>query len=98
MHLIQIENVLEEKAKQMGKVHSHEKVDILNIQMRQGEFIPEHNVNNVAVVTVRKGKVRFNVEGVDHLLTAQDVLILDPLEMHSLEALEETEIVVVKVN
>lgn len=98
MHLIEIENILDQQAKKMDRVHAHGAVDILNIQMRKGEFIPEHTVNNVAVVTVRKGKVRFNVEGVDNILTSTSVLVLDPGEKHSLEALEETEIVLVKVN
>lgn len=49
------------------------------------------------IVTVRSGSVLFNVEGVDTKLTTNDVLVMDPLENHSLTALTDVDIVVTKL-
>lgn len=97
MEKLEIVSVLEQQAKKMGKVFSHEKFDILNIQLKQGESIPEHNVNNVAVVIVRKGTVTFDVESTEVSLKDTDLLIFDPLEMHSLVAVTDVDIVVLKL-
>lgn len=96
MQKLQIASVLAEQAKKMGKVLEHEQFDLLNVQLRAGEEIPAHNVKNTAIVIVRKGDVVFNVEGEDVALTAEDVLLFEPLEMHSLKAVTEVDIIVVK--
>ena len=97
MKKLQIASVLAEQAKKMGKVLEAEQFDLLNVQMRAGEEIPAHNVNNTAIVIVRKGEVLFNVEGEDVLLKNEDVLLFEPLEMHSLKAITEVDLVVVKL-
>ncbi|MEC1179024.1 cupin domain-containing protein [Metasolibacillus meyeri] len=97
MQKLEVANVLAEQSKKMGKVFSHDKFDVLNIQLKQGEAIPEHSVNNVAVIIVRKGTVHFDVEGKEVMLTDEDVLIMEPLEMHSLKAITDVDIVVLKL-
>ena len=55
------------------------------------------------IVIVRNGEVVFNVEGEDVTLTNEDVLLFDPLEMHSLKALKalkavtNVDLVIVKI-
>lgn len=46
-----------------GEVLEQEQFDLLNVQLRAGEEIPAHSVNNTAIAIVRKGDVVFNVEG-----------------------------------
>ena len=96
MQKLQIASVLAEQAKKMGRVLEHGQFDLLNVQLRAGEEIPAHSVNNTAIVIVRKGEVVFNVEGEDVTLTAEDVLLFEPNEMHSLKAITEVDILVVK--
>lgn len=98
MQRITVPNEILEKNQKISRYLTTEKVDILNIQMRAGETIPAHHVPNVVVIVVRKGEVTFNVEGVDHRLTNDDVLVFDPLEDHSLEAHTDVEIVVLKIH
>ena len=97
MQKLQIASVLAEQVKKMGKVLDQEQFDLLNVQLRAGEEIPAHSVNNTAIAIVRKGDVVFNVEGEDVALTAEDVLIFEPNEMHSLKAVTEVDIIVVKL-
>ncbi|MER1986444.1 MAG: AraC family ligand binding domain-containing protein [Solibacillus sp.] len=87
-----------ERSKKIGRILLTEKIDVLNIQLRAGETVAEHNVPNTVVVVVRRGEVIFNVEGVDYHLTNEDVLALDPFENHSLEAVTDVEIVVLKIH
>ena len=65
--------------------------------MRAGESIPTHNAPGTVIVTVRSGSVLFNVEGVDTKLTTNDVLVMDPLENHSLTAVTDVDILVTKL-
>ena len=97
MKKLQIANVLAEQAKKMGKVLDTEQFDLLNVQLRAGEEIPAHNANDTAIVIVRNGEVLFNVEGEDVTLTNEDVLLFDPLEMHSLKAITNVDLVIVKL-
>ena len=133
MQKVHVENTLQENKKKLGKIVSHEKMDILNIQLPAGETVPAHDAKEtvaaweyalnsknepVAIVltrqdlpylaktgteakkgayVVRNGEVRFNVDGEDHILTNEDVLIMEPLEKHSLEAITNADIIVMKI-
>ena len=96
MQKVQIPNVLQEVTKKVGKIVGQEQFDLLNIQLTAGEEVPAHSVNNTAIVIVRRGEVLFNVEGEDVLLIGEDVLIFAPDEMHSLKAITEVDLVVIR--
>ncbi|MEK4426639.1 hypothetical protein [Solibacillus sp. FSL K6-1523] len=98
MQKIHIENQLTEHAKKVSRIVTHDKMDVLNIQLRAGEQIPEHNAKDIVVINVQKGELKLNVEGVDHLLTNDDFLMMEPLEMHSLEAVTDVSVIVMKVH
>lgn len=98
MQRVTVQNELIERKKKIGRLLPTEKVDVLNIQLRAGEKVGEHNAPNTVVIVVRKGEVIFNVAGVDHHLTNDDVLVFEPLENHSLEAITDVEIVVLKIH
>ncbi|MGE7021518.1 AraC family ligand binding domain-containing protein [Solibacillus cecembensis] len=98
MQKIHIENQLTEHAKKVSRIGTHDKMDVLNIQLRAGEQIPEHNAKDIVVINVQKGELKLNVEGEDHLLTNDDFLMMEPLEMHSLEAVTDVSVIVMKVH
>lgn len=79
------------------KVFANDSVHLLNVQMRKGESIPTHNAPGTVIVTVRSGTVLFNVEGVETTLSENDVLVMEPLENHSLTALTDVDIFVTKL-
>jgi quercetin dioxygenase-like cupin family protein len=96
LNKIQIANVLAEQAKKMGPVYDHEQFGLLSVQLRAGEAVPAHAVNTTAIVIVRSGEVVFDVEGTEVQLTAEDVLQFEPNEMHSLVAVTDVDLVVVR--
>lgn len=97
MEAIQVAKVLAEQSKKIGKVYAHDKFELLNIQLRTGEKVPEHNANNEVIIIVRSGEVLFNIEGKERHLTNEDILIMKPLEKHSLVAVTDVDIIVIKV-
>ena len=97
MEKIHVENILATQLKKVGKVHSRNNMDILSIQLKTGEQIAEHNAKQTVVIIVRSGEVEFVVEGQVQQLTAEDVLVIEPLENHSLKAITDVDILVMKV-
>jgi quercetin dioxygenase-like cupin family protein len=46
---------------------------------------------------VKKGKVLFTVEGVEQLVTTGQILHMNPLEKHALKAVEDADVIVIKI-
>lgn len=97
MEKIHVKNILATQLKKVGKVHSRNNMDILSIQLKTGEQIAEHNAKQTVVIIVRSGEVEFVVEGQVQQLTAEDVLVIEPLENHSLKAITDVDILVMRV-
>jgi len=72
-------------------------MDMLTIQLQTGQQVPAHNAKETVVVIVRSGEVKFDIEGKEQLLTAEDVLIIEPLEMHNLQAVTNVDLIVMKL-
>ena len=97
MNLIDTKNQLTEKQKHVEKVAGVENAVIMNIQLRAGEEVAEHDANKEVFIIVRKGKVRFTVEGEPVDETPENVLHMAPLERHSLHAVEDSDVMVIQV-
>jgi quercetin dioxygenase-like cupin family protein len=90
-------NVLEEKAKKSAAVLQTANAKVMNIQLRKGEAIPEHNADAEVVIVVRKGRVRFTSEGETVEATPENVLHLAPMENHQLLAEEDSDLLVFQI-
>ncbi|PIC64287.1 hypothetical protein CSV79_07400 [Sporosarcina sp. P13] len=97
MKLIDTKNQLSEKEKHMAKVANVDNATLTNIQLQAGQEIAEHDSKNEAFIIVRKGKVRFMVEGEPVEVTPDNILHMAPLEKHNLYAIEDTDLVLVQV-
>ncbi|WP_029055152.1 cupin domain-containing protein [Sporosarcina ureae] len=97
MNLIDTKNQLTEKKKHVEKVANVENATFMNIQLHAGEEVAEHDANKEVFIIVRKGKVRFIVEGEPVDVTPDNVLHMVPMERHSLHAIEESDILVIQV-
>lgn len=97
MQHIQIEQLLQDKVKHAGKVAAGAGYDVMNIQLKAGESIAEHAAPGEVLIVCRKGRVKFDVEGQITELDADALLMLEPNEKHSLEAVEDCEVVVVRL-
>lgn len=97
MDLISTPNRLEEKPKHIAKLMTLENVSVVNIQLKMGETIVEHDSKREVIIIVRRGAVIFDVEGTEKLVTPENVLHMSPLEKHSLRATEDTDLIVLQV-
>lgn len=88
---------LNEKSKHVQKAGTFEKTNIVNIQLQPGEIIAEHAVDADVMIIVRSGEVTFTVEGEAVQVTSETVLHMEPLEKHSLEARQASDIMVIQV-
>lgn len=97
MKIIDTPYLLAEKEKHIQRVMKLENVFVANIQLKAGEEIPKHDSKKEVIIAVRKGAVMFDVEGTEVVVTEENVLHMDPLEMHSLRAVEDTDLLVIQV-
>lgn len=96
MKILDTKNQLAEKAKHMDKVAAVDHAVVLNIQLREGQEIAEHDADSEVFIIVRKGRVRFTVEGEPVEVTQDNILHMAPREKHSLYALEDSDVVVIQ--
>ncbi|WJY27841.1 cupin domain-containing protein [Sporosarcina trichiuri] len=97
MKLIETNNQLVQQAKSVKPVWSGTNGKILNIQLRKGEEVAEHDADMEVLIIVRKGTVRFTVEGEPVSVTAETVLHMAPFEKHSLYAETDADVCVVQI-
>ncbi|PIC56085.1 hypothetical protein CSV80_16160 [Sporosarcina sp. P12(2017)] len=97
MNLIDTKDQLTEKKKHVEKVANVDNATIMNIQLRAGEEVAEHDANKEVFIIVRKGKVRFIVDSEPVDVTPDNVLHMVPMERHSLHAIEESDVLVIQV-
>lgn len=97
MNLIETPYLLEEKEKYVSKVVQFDNHQVMNIQLRKGEEIKEHDAKEYVLIVVRKGKVLFTVDGIEQLVTTGHILHMNPLEKHALKAVEDADVIVIKI-
>lgn len=98
MKIITTTNQLELKAKHMEKILQLENEEVINLQLKSGEKIPEHHAKESILIIVRRGKLLFQVENETAELTNETLLYMNPLENHQLEAFEDTDVLIIKLH
>lgn len=97
MNLISTPYRLEEKPKHIAKLMTLENASVVNIQLKKGETIAEHDSKREVLIIVRKGAVIFDVDGTETVVTSNNVLHMSPLEKHSLRATEDSDLLVLQI-
>jgi quercetin dioxygenase-like cupin family protein len=97
MQLIPTHDQLDKKAKHISKVTTLTNATIMNIQLKMGETVAEHDSSKEVIIVVKRGAVLFTVEGVETLITPDEILHIAPFEKHSLRAQEDTDILVFQI-
>jgi quercetin dioxygenase-like cupin family protein len=82
--------------KHAERLLQREQYDVINIYMQAGEEITEHHAKEETLIIVRAGKVKFDVEGKKIILTDKKMLQMEPYEKHSLKAVEESDLLLLK--
>ncbi|HLQ96938.1 MAG TPA: cupin domain-containing protein [Pseudogracilibacillus sp.] len=86
-----------EKRKHADRVLNEAKFDMIQIHMKEEEVITSHHAKEETLIIVRSGKIVMNVEGEEVTLTNESVLQMDPYEAHDLRAIEETDLILLKL-
>lgn len=72
-------------------------LQITHLQIKKGDEIPSHKSDKSVVVVIYKGKVDFKGENVNQIIIPGDIITMDPNEIHALKALEDSDLMVIKV-
>lgn len=70
--------------------------EVIQIKMKEGAEIGQHATEKFVFVIVQTGTVDFKVNDESYILTNEQVLYLDPREKHSLKAISDATLIVVK--
>ncbi|MGO1923904.1 MAG: AraC family ligand binding domain-containing protein [Jeotgalicoccus sp.] len=92
---IHTENEITKKDKSIKKIFGNEQSNIVNIQLKTGEGIPEHDSKDPIFIIVRNGTVKFICSVEEYTLQNSDVLFMEAGELHSVEAVTDTDFLVV---
>lgn len=97
MKLIDALHDIGDRTKHAGRVMNEGKYDVIHIHLKKDEVIASHHAKEEALIIVRTGKVQFGVEDETVLLTNEQILQMEPYEKHDLKALEETDLILLKI-
>ncbi|GEB30695.1 MULTISPECIES: AraC family ligand binding domain-containing protein [Brevibacillus] len=98
MQTFDLKNYLESAPKHIGALMGFERTKVLQLQLRAGSFIPEHDTDADVLILVQKGKAVFDFSGKQIELDPQSLLYMLPAEKHSVRALDEdVEMVVIRI-
>lgn len=98
MELIQTKDVLTDQSKHAERFLKFDNAQFVNVQMKKDEVLSEHHAKEMVVIIVRKGSVEFNLEGKKVIVTTENVLQMEPNEVHDVLALEDTDFIIIKIN
>ena len=69
---------------------------VTHLNLKAGESIPRHNSDMSVVVVIYEGEVIFTEEDEDYTIKAGDIIKFKPEVSHSLKALEDSKLMVIK--
>lgn len=71
-------------------------LQITHLQIKSGEEIPSHKSDKSVIVVIYKGKVDFSGENNKEIIIPGDIIVMNPNEIHSLKAIEDSDLMVIK--
>lgn len=71
-------------------------LQITHLQIKSGEEIPSHKSDKSVIVVIYKGKVDFSGENNKEIIIPGDIIVMNPNEIHSLRAIEDSDLMVIK--
>lgn len=95
MRLISIDHSIT-KPKEALTVFGDTDRKIMQIKLKKGEVVKEHDSPHHVFIFVKSGEVEFTVSGEPQTVNAETILYMDPYEKHALKALSDVSILVMK--
>jgi len=97
MRLFSFESHLQEKVKHIAPIVAFEKTKVIRIQLAAGNGIPDHCADADVLIIVQKGRVVFELANERVELTPGHMMYMVPKEQHSLQAVEDTELLLIRI-
>lgn len=97
MRVVETKHRIGDEKKHALRILNEDKFDTIHLHMKEGETLTKHHAKCDVLIIVRTGKVVFNFEQEKVTLTNEEVLHMKPFEDHSVEAIEESDFLIVKV-
>ena len=73
-----------------------ENLQVTHLQIKKGEEVPSHKSDKSVVVVIYKGKVDFAGEKGSEIIVPGDIIVMEANEMHALNAIEDSDLMVIK--
>ena len=70
--------------------------DLILISIQKGSELKEHTSPTDASILVLKGKINFKIYGVDHIMKKGDLFDFKKDEIHAIEAIKNSSILLIK--
>ncbi|MTD31069.1 cupin domain-containing protein [Planomicrobium sp. YIM 101495] len=96
MKLIETPLLLGEKKRHFGKVLKFEKTLVTTVQLQKGEGMEEHSSKKDVMIVVRQGIVSFEHDGERVNAAPDNVLYIEPEQLHSVHAEEDSEFLLIQ--
>jgi len=62
---------------------------IARLELKKGAFVPQHSHHNEQVSMVQSGRIKFNLDGVEHTVGAGETVRIPPNVPHFVEVIED---------
>lgn len=96
MQTISLDTVIPQQDKKITSIYHTEARQIVHLQLSAAQEIATHQSSKQVFIIVKSGKVIFTLSDQEIILSPNEVLVMEPDEYHSLKALEDTSILVIK--
>lgn len=97
MELIETPYLLQEKEHYMHTITNVENTNIINVQLRENEVIPDQELDADMIVIVKSGVISYNIGGEMSTVTPNKILHIHPNEIHSLKAEEASDMILIQI-
>ena len=78
------------------QLYKEDRFHVMLLSMQQGEFLKPHQSNSDAFLTVLEGEIIFTKDEIDHKLLKGDMFTFKASEKHSVKALQNASLLIVK--
>lgn len=80
-----------------GIVYTAEKQEIVHLSLQKGNTVPDYVWTNEVNLFVIEGEVELHLETETRVLNARELVVIEPFAKHKMLALENSQILVIKI-
>lgn len=97
MRVIETSHDIGDSKKHAIRLFNQDSYDVVQVNMKKGETLTDHHAPEEVLIVVRTGEVVFTFGDEKVNVTNKTILQMDPYEEHGVEALEETDFLIIKI-